>query len=1208
MEDTDKLKIVFERQRNASGEAETSKAQKSCSGDSPTKSQSEDNMRRKDGNIQTEETERSNSDNGRASESEMEIFVLVCLTLLIIISLFIFLTPTSFCMIFPISANSYFTKDDMERAPEKGSITHFLNIKLDLQRHSDSQIIEILTEAVGEAVANVDLTTIEICRDKAAICFDVYEEDLWDEISNAVLISQDFSESMDPLFHPKNRNLAINAIYTFINGISETEYNKISPNLFQNVSSCIHGIFKYQRLCKIDEFTRERVEKAILKISFYNKNPRNPSICVCICKDDHELIKILFSAEIRIKLPDIAHKRLVPSIKERDSLVEGFDVFMKCGRMNNSKLIAKWIDSLKLAPSPYDAIKHIRLISDRVTQLFKGIAIITLTRLEFANILRERYPKSKDGQEQIIYIKNYVCSPYLIFDCRIESETFRFQRETTKQMTITKTGWEAEAFIEVINDPKFELFGTKSYRNESTEETNFKGWTELVETEYKSKNAAGLSDLIELYNLLVRIIWKKLKKKTKMKILAFMACYLCESIIIYYKLKEIMKDFKNFLYTSIVSFINCIPLILLIYLISNFPVALANNSEIKLLSINIGKKLDTTYPRLEIEKIWEVEKPDIIFIQEVRHYMEEGNKFSRNGKYQSPKGTNNYMRNDINVEWIAKTAEEVREKKKKKTIKKLMDYNQVELNQKEANDIGHVKNLNNHVSCLILFNEKINRMKINTFKDETMKRYIAIVIETEDKIIILMNVYAPPEKIERDPFWNHLSKEIVNIKREVKKNNNQNKIIEMLLGGDFNSTANKIDRGNDNSGLDKNYIKFLKDLNMVDICRHYHSDKEEYTFERGPSKSRIDHWITTEPLFTHFDTKIHERNIVLSDCHSMIETTMNISTNIEINSEETINISKNYERDPAQLRKIFDKFEFSSEVKFNDQAHDDKQEINRVMNKIISEIKATLEMNLSPCRNNNKGVDESIKIYDSIRARALNLKKTHDKIMTEDLILILEGWSMTLKEEIIIDKTKPNREIISEAIKIIDKLKKKKIYEQERERMNRLIKKCSNSCIKTPLKQIAKKFKKSINKNSKNESIGYVVDEQGVKKGKESIINSFTKFWSHTFEAKQTSHLDFEIDKLEIPHINLISLEEDEYLNLISNLKNNKAPGVDDITNEVYKSLPKKELLKIIEVYKAIWEKEVIPDAWSESEIKLINKGNDQHMVSDYRPIALQNT
>lgn len=58
-----------------------------------------------------------------------------------------------------------------------------------------------------------------------------------------------------------------------------------------------------------------------------------------------------------------------------------------------------------------------------------------------------------------------------------------------------------------------------------------------------------------------------------------------------------------------------------------------------------------------------------------------------------------------------------------------------------------------------------------------------MVIETEDRIILLVNVYAPPEKNERDFFWSHLHKDILKIKQELQKNNSQNKPIETIMGG-----------------------------------------------------------------------------------------------------------------------------------------------------------------------------------------------------------------------------------------------------------------------------------------------------------------------------------------------------------------------------------------------------------------------------------------
>lgn len=168
-------------------------------------------------------------------------------------------------------------------------------------------------------------------------------------------------------------------------------------------------------------------------------------------------------------------------------------------------------------------------------------------------------------------------------------------------------------------------------------------------------------------------------------------------------------------------------------------------------------------------------------------------------------------------------------------------------------------------------------------------------------------------------------------------------------GGDFNATTNELDRKMENKkrtqfSPDKNYQDFLNRNNLLDVHRQLHKKEVMYTFERGNSQSRIDHWLTDNINFTVFETKIHERNTILSDCHSLIE--LNFKINMEnLNSEENSRNEKKkmYDRDPGKLKKIFENFKFSDDVIINRECEDEESEINRVINKVIEELQGALE-------------------------------------------------------------------------------------------------------------------------------------------------------------------------------------------------------------------------------------------------------------------------
>lgn len=79
-----------------------------------------------------------------------------------------------------------------------------------------------------------------------------------------------------------------------------------------------------------------------------------------------------------------------------------------------------------------------------------------------------------------------------------------------------------------------------------------------------------------------------------------------------------------------------------------------------------------------------------------------------------------------------------------------------------------------------------------------------------------------------------------------------------------------------------------------------------------------------------------------------------------------------------------------------------------------------------------------------------------------------------------------------------------------------------------------------------------------------------------------------------------------EVQNIIRNLKNNKAPGHDLITNKIAKRLPKKAIILLTSIFNSILRLSYIPSIWKHSIIILIHKtGKPPDVLSSYRPISL---
>ena len=71
-------------------------------------------------------------------------------------------------------------------------------------------------------------------------------------------------------------------------------------------------------------------------------------------------------------------------------------------------------------------------------------------------------------------------------------------------------------------------------------------------------------------------------------------------------------------------------------------------------------------------------------------------------------------------------------------------------------------------------------------------------------------------------------------------------------------------------------------------------------------------------------------------------------------------------------------------------------------------------------------------------------------------------------------------------------------------------------------------------------------------------------------------------------------------------LKANKSPGPDAITNEMLTHLGNKATCKLLEIFSHSWATGTLPQTWRESTmIPILKKGKDPKQAASYRPIGL---
>jgi sorting nexin-29 len=137
--------------------------------------------------------------------------------------------------------------------------------------------------------------------------------------------------------------------------------------------------------------------------------------------------------------------------------------------------------------------------------------------------------------------------------------------------------------------------------------------------------------------------------------------------------------------------------------------------------------------------------------------------------------------------------------------------------------------------------------------------------------------------------------------------------------------------------------------------------------------------------------------------------------------------------------------------------------------------------------------------------------------------------------------------------------------------------------------------------------------------GKEEMLNRWAEYFEELLngegreriqEEKGDEDEEREGDETE-DEMNEEEAEEvtrEEVRKAIASLKNNKAPGEDNIPAELLKHGGQEVEGKVYELIKEIWDKETMPRDWTMGVICPIHKKNDKLVCDNYRGIMLLNT
>ena len=175
---------------------------------------------------------------------------------------------------------------------------------------------------------------------------------------------------------------------------------------------------------------------------------------------------------------------------------------------------------------------------------------------------------------------------------------------------------------------------------------------------------------------------------------------------------------------------------------------------------------------------------------------------------------------------------------------------------------SHVYGQKSYNGVAIISKHKLTNIKTDLIKDKLKQsRIISAELTYQKKIIQLINIYTPngnpvdTEKYEYKKDW--LDNLLKQLKSMLKKNHN------IILGGEFNIIPAAEDVYNVKSFEDdalyrleiRKKLREMINLGFYDVYRHFHDDKEGYTFwdyMRGAWQKnngmRIDHFLVSNSM------------------------------------------------------------------------------------------------------------------------------------------------------------------------------------------------------------------------------------------------------------------------------------------------------------------------------------------------------------------------
>ena len=145
---------------------------------------------------------------------------------------------------------------------------------------------------------------------------------------------------------------------------------------------------------------------------------------------------------------------------------------------------------------------------------------------------------------------------------------------------------------------------------------------------------------------------------------------------------------------------------------------------------------------------------------------------------------------------------------------------------------------------------------------------------------------------------------------------------------------------------------------------------------------------------------------------------------------------------------------------------------------------------------------------------------------------------------------------------------------------------------------------KKVFKSNQRKIINEMKNESGdIFTNREEILNICANFYQELYRSQNNNHITS--TEISLDRSDVLPLIVEEIKKSLKEMKNNKAPGNDQLTSDIISLGGDEALKQITKIFNQILKHRKIPTEWKEAKIIIIHKKGDRKDIKNYRPISL---